>query len=838
MRLGALLHLYRVRLRSRLVTELLAIAGLAVGVALIFAALIANASLSGAVRELSEGIVGKAEFQISARGASGFDQRLFERVAGLPDATAAPLAEARVNLRGPNGRTSVLLVGGDPRFGDVGGSLLHNPKLASRSHRWGLILPAPVARQIGARLGTDLIVETGARTVRVPLTGTLGSGDIGEMAESPVALAPLPLVQDLAGMRGRISRVFVDAKPGRERSVKRSLERIAGDRVNLAPADQELLLFERAAYPTSRSTALFSSLSGLVGFLFALNAMLLSLPQRQRLIDDLRIAGYAPTSLIQIALLDALLLGVAAAAAGLLLGAAGSRLLFDAVPDYLTSAFAIGSQRIVTWQSAVLAGGAGLLAAGFAVVLPLRTLLAPRQAPELLPSTSRRQGLAFAAGVALVGVTVAIAFLAPATSLVGMVALLSALLLVLQVGLRLAAAAFELICRRMRSPVAILAALELRAGSARIRTLALAATGAVAVFAAVSVGGARADLQRGLDGIAENLDGGADVWVSFRGPTSIFGTTAFELPPGQLPAIERLHGVEAVTMNRGAYLDVGDDRVWVLGPAPSRVGAVLRGQVEVGGLPPAVRLLRKSGWITLSRGLASDLAVSVGDPVDLPLPVPSPLRVAALTSNFGWPGGAIVIGAPDFSRAWGSPAVSALGIRLDPAVPSAPVVAAVGSILGKRGALQVESAAARMQRQRSASRAGLARLSQISVLILISSVLAMAASMAGLVWQRRPTLAALKVHGLSEGELWRALLLEAVLLLGTGCAVGALFGLIGQVLLDRALEAITGFPVLYEVAWISALSAISLLTAAAVAALAVPGWLAVRVHPGPRSSIS
>ena len=146
---------------------------------------------------------------------------------------------------------------------------------------------------------------------------------------------------------------------------------------------------------------------------------------------------------------------------------------------------------------------------------------------------------------------------------------------------------------------------------------------------------------------------------------------------------------------------------------------------------------------------------------------------------------------------------------------------------------RVETRGDRIERHYASAREGLSRLTQISALVLASAALAMAIAMGGMIWQRRPTLAALKVHGYSEHELWGALMLESGLLLGTGCLIGAVFGLLGQLLLSRALEAITGFPVLYTTAGIAAIGILGLVTAVAVTMLAVPGWLAVRVRPAP-----
>jgi len=832
LRPNTLLHLYRIRLRARLGAELLALAGIAVGVALVFAALIANASLSGGVRELTEGIVGKADFQLSGRSASGFDQRALREVEGIPGAAAAPVAEARVNLVGPKGRRSVLLLGGDPRFEGVGGSLLNAPGTAKRRRHPGLLLPAPLVKDLGLGVGDRLTVETWHGTARIRLARELGRDELGALAESPVALAPLPVVQELAAMGDRISRIVIDAARGRESAVESSLTRIAGDRLDLAPADKEVEVFERAAYPTSQSTTLFSTLAALVGFLFTLNAMLLIVPQRRRLIDDLRMAGYPPKAVVQIVLFDALLLGIAGAAIGLLLGEAVSRLLFDSTPGYLESAFAIGSQRIVTWQSAALAGGAGVLAACLSVLIPIRDSLSPSQKRDAPPVAEReRQGAVAVGGVALLALSLAMSAFAPTLSLVAIGGLLLALLLLLRSWLSLIAAAFDAVCLRLRGPAPILAALELRAGSARLRTLVIAATGAVAVYAAVSIGGARADLQRGLDTVAEDVNQGAEVWVAFRGPTNIFGTGPIAVSPQQLRRIDRLPAVRGVSRNRGSFLDVGRDRAWVLAPARSRIGLVLGRQVEDGSAVVAERRLRRGGWVTLSERLASELDLGVGDRVELPLPVPTPLRVAALTNDFGWPGGAIVMSAPSYAHAWGSPAVSTLGVRLEPGSRPVAGVRAVRSILGARSALRVETATARMGRQRDAARAGLSRLSQISAMVLLASVLAMGASMAGLVWQRRPTFAALKVDGFGEPELWRALLLEGALLVGAGCLLGAIFGLIGQVVLDQALTTITGFPVVHAIAARAALGVLFLVMSSAVAVLAVPGFLAVKVRP-------
>ena len=108
--------------------------------------------------------------------------------------------------------------------------------------------------------------------------------------------------------------------------------------------------------------------------------------------------------------------------------------------------------------------------------------------------------------------------------------------------------------------------------------------------------------------------------------------------------------------------------------------------------------------------------------------------------------------------------------------------------------------------------------------MLIAAVLAMAAAMGAMIWQRRPQLADLKVDGFRRGVLWRALLWESALLLGAGCSIGALFGVYGQLLLSHALATVTGFPVVFSVGVLVAFGSFALVTRVAVAIVAVPGY--------------
>lgn len=103
--------------------------------------------------------------------------------------------------------------------------------------------------------------------------------------------------------------------------------------------------------------------------------------------------------------------------------------------------------------------------------------------------------------------------------------------------------------------------------------------------------------------------------------------------------------------------------------------------------------------------------------------------------------------------------------------------------------------------------------------------------MGALIWQRRDLVAFVKCEGYRRGVLWRWLICESAILLVAGCSVGAIFGLYGEVLLSHALASVTGFPMVFHVGALIALSSFALVSAVAVAVVALAGYAVVRVPP-------
>ena len=113
----------------------------------------------------------------------------------------------------------------------------------------------------------------------------------------------------------------------------------------MRPADDELGLLAQAIKPNGQSTSLFAAISVMVGFLLALNAMLLTVPERRRFVADLRMQGYDWRQIVVLLGFQATVLGVVASAVGVVPATLLSHAFLHRIPAYLTTAFPIGTRE-------------------------------------------------------------------------------------------------------------------------------------------------------------------------------------------------------------------------------------------------------------------------------------------------------------------------------------------------------------------------------------------------------------------------------------------------------------------------------------------------------------
>jgi putative ABC transport system permease protein len=839
MRLTMLAHICGRRLRLHTGQELLAGGGIAVGVALVFGVLVANTSVTGSAGELIDQLVGSARLQLVARSSAGFSQALAGEAGRLPGVRAsAPVLRQNVTVVGPRGRRSVQLLG-------VGYGVLSLGSLGSLDNRnnfgrfgfhmaSGLLLPASVAESTGARPGDMVTVLAGGIPHTARVGAVLNSSSFGALASSSAAIAPLLVIQRLVGLSERVTLTLVEPRNGADRLVEHELRALAGNRLDVVPADNELRLLEQAVKPNNQATALFAALSVMVGFLLALCAMLFTVPERRRFIADLRMQGYDWRQALLIMGCEAVALGVVASMAGVVLGYGLSQILFHRVPAYLASVFPIGSQQVVSPSIVVLAIACGVLATLLAS-LPLVFDLSPRRARDAVyrAGTGGSEGVSASTAstlgvvaVSLIVLTTVLVLIFPSFTLAGGVVLAIVTLCAIPAVFAAVSRALVRSTEQVRGSSLILAAREMSA--VPTRSVALAGIAALAVYGSVAVGGAQRDVLRGLDQAIVQEWGAAQVWVT--PDANIFDVDSIPVTGTMLSALAHAPGVASVRAHQGGFLDLGSHRLWIRATPADGSAMILSSQLLQGDLAHATTLMRGDGWAAISSGFANEHDLHLHDSFQLPTPSgPALFRVAAITTNIGWPSGTITINTRDYSRLWQTTSPTTLAIGLDRGVSSATGIRAVRTALGPGQDLRVQSSQQRIAEVEGTVSQGLKGLSEIATLLIIAAALAVAVALSAVIWQRRPRLASMKIQGYDRWQLWRALLLECAIVLGVGCVVGAILGIYGHALGSRGLMQITGFPAPFSIDLPQIAITLALLASITMTVIALPGLLAARV---------
>ena len=799
-------RLYRVRLRARLWQECFAIVGIAAGVALLFASQVSNASLQSAVAALSRGIAGDATLQLLARDPHGFPQSTLAHVRRVPGVrTAAPLLEAQADASGPRGSRSVLLVGADESLSRLDGTLVRRDATLAPFGRIGaVVLPSPLARAIGVTsFGKEVKFRVAGRTTQAPLYAQLGRRQIGVLTATPVAVVPLSFAQEMTGLPARVTRILVQPAPGAERRVRAALLALAGGRLNVEPIGHDEAQFAKAAAASNQSTQLFAVISALVGFLFAFNAMLFTVPQRRRLVAELRREGYSPRTVLAVLSLDALVLGVLAVVFGLALGDELSIHVLHSNPAFLSLAFAFGSQRAVTWQSIALAGGGGMLAA-LAAVLGSHCAMCLRAPATRWRTRARAPGAAATRAEALAR-RPRLLSAAPARSCsrshAGRLPEWSC--------------SSPRCCSSCRSPSSPRwrpsSALPARSqappltsprcelGSARGRERSQSRRPAQSPCSAASpYSGAHDDLLTGLERAAHEANAATDVWVAPKGGYDLFDTAAV-CPRRSGQSSRACRAFAPCRVYRGGLLDYGERRVLVIAP-PREASPLLAGGADArrrSARDDRARALRR-----LARALSRARRRT-----------PPPCRPAVHAAD---------------ARPADVPGCRALGERRLGARRGDDERHRLRTRLGQRRRERVRGRARprrhdppqalhdRRARARgrlgahgadgSAARHAAGRAEPPSARAADADRDADPArcrardercdGRADLAAPAAPSQA--EARRARRGMLWRTILLESLLLLGVGCSTGAVFGLYGQQLADRALAEAVNFPIDYS----------------------------------------
>lgn len=370
---------------------LLALAGVALGVAVVIAVDLSVESARLAFERSHAAVAGRATHVLRAEPA-GVEETLYAelRRRGLR-ARLAPVVEGHVSVPGEAPRTlqvlGIDLFAETPFRPHLGGAAARGWWNDFLTRPDGVVMGAESAESLGLEPGERFTVRVGGRPRTLVLLGEIEAPD----ALSKAALSEL-LVMDIAGAQelfdriGYLSRVDVVVEGDAER------EALAGalpPGVELQSAGRRHEAAAEMARAFELNLRMLGLLSLVVSMFLVYNTMTFSVVRRRTLIAHFRMLGVTRGGVFGLVMAEALALCALASAAGLGLGVALAHTLLDLVTRTLNDHyFIVAVSDVHPGASALLGGfalgtGTGLLAAA------MPALEATRVPPRIaaLPST-------------------------------------------------------------------------------------------------------------------------------------------------------------------------------------------------------------------------------------------------------------------------------------------------------------------------------------------------------------------------------------------------------------------------------------------------------------------
>ncbi len=635
---------------------LLALSGIALGVAVVLAVDLANSGARAAFELSAQQLQGKATHRLSVPGASLPDEVYVSlmRQPGAPP--MAPVVSGWVSVEGREGRYR--LVGFDlfdetpfrSQLAEVSNTSGFTADWLTRPD--ALVLGAATARAFGVAEGEALEIVYRGRTARLSvLRVDTRQSDVGD----ELLLVDIATAKSILDMQGRLGHVDLILDAEGEHWVRQRI-----------PAGVQLQTVGEQAQGVTRLSAAFelnltamSLLALLVGMFLIFNAMTFSIVQRRTLFGRLRAIGVTPRELFGLILLEAVILAVLGTVLGLLLGVWLGRGLTRLVAATVSELYYNVSVTALhlDWTALIIAAGLGVAATLLATLLP--AWHAARTPPL---TTLSRAALEQAArrGVplwALLGLALLSAGLLLALALPGGVIMSFAGLFSLVLG---AAMMTPLVIRTLHRFLAGAALPGIwRMGVRDLdRHLSRLGIAVAALMVALSAG-------VGVGVMVESMRGSVNSWLSDLLSADLYvAAQGFDegatLPAGVVDRVARLETVAALSRYRERTLPLAGRRVELIGAhlaAPSRSGFAL-----LSGAQSAWKAF-DDGAVLVSEPLAYHLGLAPGTHLELPTPEgPLGVRVAAVFRDYASEHGRIFLDEAVYRRYWPDQQVNTLAL--------------------------------------------------------------------------------------------------------------------------------------------------------------------------------
>jgi putative ABC transport system permease protein len=820
------LHLRR--LRDHTTRTLLSLGGIAVGSALLVAVLALYGSLTGSIGRLGA-LAGPADVEIVAAADTGFDATLLAPVDTTPGVQAAvPMVRTSVAIAGQD----VLLIGVDQRARALGAGMSAAIDRRVRQHADidGVYLAPALARVTGTRAGARIRVRAGAEEHLVRVLGVLDEG-LNGISRGMVAVAPLPVAQQLAGRPGRLDTIEVVAARGVSRAaLEHRLEGAIGGRAVVT--SPRLLARQAAAAAGPLRTGMLTVVAAamvVAGFL-VFNTMSMAALERRRELATLRALGGRRRALLAGFLVEAGLLGLVGSAAGAFLGVEIGRTLVDRLPSMLVSAFGVRVAFVLPGAAIPVAVGAGTAATLLAAALPARRAVrvAPVEAmrPEgVLESGGEPEPVrwgAVVAGLGLVGIGLACVLGFGGTGSVTAMFLVTPGALIAGRGLVTPLTAVMAWVASRFGTAGQLAGVSL--GRAPRRAWAAASAVAISVGLVVATAGTERNTMHALRSTFAAL-AGTDLLVTSSARDD-FGSGVL-MPDAWADQLARSPGVARVVAGQAAFATVGRDRVLLQG-----VGGASNVPAFRLASPAARQAVLDGTAVVVTRPLAQHRHLHVGGRLTLTAPDgPRSLPIAGVVESFGWESGLVVLSLPNLQRWFARPGVTWLEITGAPSADRTLIRDAARAVVARAPfPVKLETGAQAVRAVERSQHQGAAIFDAMQWVVVGGAALAILNTLMLSVVERRRELGIMRAIGTSRRQLRRTVIGEAAVIGALGTGIGVVLGQVQHYAAVAGTRSLGGLPVHYRFESGPAVLALVAAMTASLAGAMLPAWRASRLN--------
>ena len=759
--------------------SVLMVLGIMLGVAVVIAVDLANASASRAFDLSAESVAGRATHQITG-GPLGLDEALYTRLrlAGIP-ASAAPLISEYV--ASPQlGDRPLQLLGIDP-FAEapfrsyLGGegqqSAAVGDLLAFLTRPGAVLISQDVAQRYELSVGQPITLEVAGKSQPAFVVGLLQPADsLSRRALDGIVLADISVVQELSGRLGRLDRIDLILPEAEARALIPRIEALLPEGTRLQPVAARSGAVEQMTAAFRVNLTALSLLALVVGLFLIYNTITFSVVQRRPLFGTLRCLGVTRGEVFWMVMSEALLVGVLGAALGTLLGILMGQGAVQLVTQTINDLFFVVTVRGVQIPLDSLVKGSllGTLATLATAALPAweAASVPPRAALSRsgLESKARRAvALAALGGLVLIALGVGalslplrslpVSFLGTFMVVVGVAVLVPFTTGVL---MRLAAPVLGRlwgVLGRM-APRNVAGALSRTA----IAVMALMVAVSVTIGVSVMVASFRSTVVTWLN---ETLQG--DIYISAPGLTASTPSTA--LDPDVLPTVRAWPGVEQAYVLRAVEVDspdglvqvaatdniqVGEQRVYLALDAPEQQvwERLLEGAVLVSE-PFANRmgLPRHGGSVTLYTSQGQQVFPVIG-----------------IYYDYASTQGTALMALPVYQRLWQDSAITAIAVNLQPQASADQVVRELQDALAPVQRLFIRPNQALRDEVLVVFDRTFAITGALQLLATIVAFIGVLSALLSLELERQHELGILRSVGLTVRQLWKLVMLETGLM--------------------------------------------------------------------------